>query len=58
MKVDREKAASVNERLQAEKAELEEILAKGDTAVQEVEAKARKIEAEKKDLDKKVGAIL
>ena len=55
MKVDREKAADVNAKLQAEKAELEAILAKGDTAVQEVEHKAKKIEAEKKELDKKVG---
>ena len=31
------------------------MLAKGDMAVREVEEKARKIEAEKKELDKQVG---
>jgi hypothetical protein len=48
----RQKAESVNEKLQDEKRELEAILAKGAGAVQEVEAKAKKVEAEKKELDR------
>ncbi len=42
----------MNEKLQDEKRELEAILAKGAGAVQEVEAKAKKVEAEKKELDR------
>ena len=54
MKANRQKAADVNDKLQAEKRELEEMLAKGDTAVKEMEEKTRKIESEKKELDKQV----
>lgn len=48
------KAAEVNDKLLEEKRELEEILAKGDTAVREMEDKTRKIEAEKQKIDKEV----
>ena len=44
--------------LKEETRALEEMLARGDMAVREVEEKARKIEAEKKELDKQVGKNL
>ena len=40
--------------LAAEKAELEETLAKGDNVVKEMEVKVKKLETEKKDLDRQV----
>ena len=40
--------------LAAEKAELEETLAKGDGVVKEMEAKVKKLETERKELDKQV----
>ena len=52
--MNRERAQDVNEKLKQEKRELEEILARGDEAVREVEEKARKVEAERKALDKQV----
>ena len=44
--------------LAAEKAELEETLAKGDGIVKEMEAKVKKLETERKELDKQVKNIL
>jgi Flp pilus assembly protein TadB len=54
VKVNRERAQAVNEKLAAEMRELEEILSRGDEAVREVEERARKVEMEKKELDKQV----
>ncbi len=54
-KQGRMKAAAANEKLAAEKAELEEALTKGDSLVKEMETKVRKVEAEKKELDRQVG---
>ena len=44
--------------LATEKAELEETLAKGDGIVKEMEAKVKKLETERKELDKQVKNIL
>ena len=53
-KQGRVKAAAANEKLQAEKAELEEALSKGHTLIIDMEAKVRKMENEKKDIDRQV----
>jgi hypothetical protein len=52
----RKKAEAVNERLADEKAVLEDIINKGDTAVKEMEDKTRKVEQERKQLDTKVSS--
>jgi len=44
----------VNDKLVEEMKSLEDQLARGDEAVKEVETKAKKIEQEKKELDKQV----
>ena len=54
-KQGRLKAAATNEQLATEKAELEQALSKGDSLVKEMEGKVRKVEAEKKELDRQVG---
>lgn len=56
-KVNRQKAHVLNQRLLAEKEELEEQLAKGDEAVRELEDKAKKIENEKKEVEKQVSVF-
>ena len=50
----RVKASAANEKLQAEKSELEEALSKGQTLITDMEAKVRKMENEKKDIDRQV----
>ncbi len=56
MAATKKKAEAVNNKLAEEKAELAAILEKGDTAVKEMEDKARKVESEKKALDVKVSS--
>ena len=51
------KAASVNDKLHAEKSELEEALSKGQTLITDMEAKVKNIEAEKKEVDRQVRTI-
>ena len=51
------KAASVNDKLHAEKSELEEALSKGQTLITDMEAKVKKIEAEKKEVDRQVRTL-
>ena len=53
-KQGRVKAAAANEKLLAEKMELEEALSKGHTLITDMEAKVRKMETEKKDIDRQV----
>ena len=48
------KAESINEKLAAEKAELEESLARGDEVVQEMLGKVKNLENQKNQLDKQV----
>ena len=48
------KASAINEKLAAEKAELDEALAKGDEVVNEMSTKVKQLEAEKNHLDKQV----
>ena len=48
------KAEAINEKLAAEKAELEESLARGDEVVQEMLGKVKHLEAAKNQLDKQV----
>lgn len=48
------KASAVNDKLQSEKAELEEALGKGQTLINDMEAKVRKLENEKKEVDRQV----
>ena len=48
------KAEAINEKLAAEKAELEESLARGDEVVQEKLGKVKHLEAAKNQLDKQV----
>ena len=50
----RVKASAANEKLQAEKSELEEALSKGQTLITDMEAKVKKMENEKKDIDRQV----
>ena len=52
------KAEAINEKLAAEKAELEESLARGDEVVQEMLGKVKHLEAEKNQLDKQVLKII
>ena len=52
------KAEAINEKLAAEKAELEESLARGDEVVQEMLGKVKHLEAEKNQLDKQVSKII
>ena len=52
------KAEAINEKLAAEKAELEESLARGDEVVQEMLGKVKHLEAEKNQLDKQVFKII
>ena len=54
VKEARLKAEALNQKLLDEKREMEELLAKGDTAVREMESKTKKIENERKHLDKEV----
>ena len=54
-KQGRLKAAAVNDKLQAEKAELEESLNKGHSLITDMESKVKKLESEKKNLDREVG---
>ncbi|XP_059088113.1 myosin heavy chain, muscle-like isoform X2 [Tigriopus californicus] len=56
-KVNRQKANVLNQRLMAEKDELEEQLAKGDEAVRELEDKAKKMENEKKEVERQAMQI-
>ena len=51
------KAEAINEKLAAEKAELEESLARGDEVVQEMLGKVKHLETEKNQLDKQVRKI-
>ena len=51
------KAASVNDKLHAEKSELEEALSKGQSFITDMEAKVKKIEAEKKEVDRQVRTL-
>ena len=53
-KLERVKAATINEKLAAEKAELEDALARGDEVVQEMAGQVKKLETEKNQLDKQV----
>ena len=53
-KLERVKASAINEKLAAEKAELDEALAKGDEVVNEMSTKVKQLEAEKNHLDKQV----
>ena len=53
-KAERMKAESINEKLAAEKAELEESLARGDEVVQEMLGKVKNLENQKNQLDKQV----
>lgn len=53
-KQGRIKASTTNEKLLAEKSELEEALAKGDSLIKDMENKARKVEMEKKEVDRQV----
>ena len=53
-KLERMKASAINEKLAAEKAELDEALAKGDEVVNEMSTKVKQLEAEKNHLDKQV----
>ena len=48
------KASAVNDKLQAERAELEEAFSKGQSLINDMEAKVKKLEAEKKDVDRQV----
>ena len=48
------KAAAVNDKLHAEKSELEEAFSKGQNLINDMEAKVKKIEAEKKEVDRQV----
>ena len=57
-KAERMKAEAINEKLAAEKAELEESLARGDEVVQEMLGKVKHLEAEKNQLDKQVLKII
>ena len=50
----RMKAAAVNDKLQAEKAEMEENLSKGHGLIKEMESKVKRLEAEKKEVDRQV----
>ena len=52
------KAEAINEKLAAERAELEESLARGDEVVQEMLGKVKHLEAEKNQLDKQVLKIM
>ena len=54
VKEARQKAEALNQKMLEEKREMEELLAKGDTAVRDMENKAKKIENERKQLDKEV----
>lgn len=56
-KQGRIKASTTNEKLQAEKSELEEALAKGDSLIKDMESKARKVEMEKKEVDRQVSDL-
>ena len=56
-KQGRMKAASVNDKLHAEKSELEEALSKGQTLITDMEAKVKNIEAEKKEVDRQVRKV-
>ena len=56
-KQGRMKAASVNDKLHAEKSELEEALSKGQTLITDMEAKVKNIEAEKKEVDRQVCCV-
>ena len=56
-KQGRMKAASVNDKLHAEKSELEEALSKGQTLITDMEAKVKNIEAEKKEVDRQVRTL-
>ena len=51
-------AKAINEKLAAERAELEESLARGDEVVKEMADKAKKLETEKNQLDKQVKQYL
>ena len=53
-KLERMKASAINEKLAAEKAELDDALAKGDEVVNEMSTKVKQLEAEKNHLDKQV----
>ena len=53
-KQGRVKAAAANDKLLAEKAELEEAFTKGQTFITDMEAKVKKIETEKKEVDRQV----
>ena len=53
-KQGRMKAAAVNDKLHAERSELEEALSKGQTLINDMEAKVKKMEAEKKEVDRQV----
>ena len=55
-KLERVKAATINEKLAAEKAELEDALARGDEVVQEMAGQVKKLETEKNQLDKQVSS--
>ena len=53
-KQGRVKAAAVNDKLMAEKTELEEAFAKGQNLITDMEVKVKKIETEKKEVDRQV----
>ena len=53
-KLERVKAATINEKLAAEKAELEDALARGDEVVSEMAGKVKQLETEKNQIDKQV----
>ena len=53
-KQERMKAELIYKKLNAEKVELEEALAKGSTYVKDMDTKVRKVETEKKEIDRQV----
>ena len=53
-KQERMKAELIYKKLTAEKVELEEALAKGSTYVKDMDTKVRKVETEKKEIDRQV----
>ena len=53
-KQERMKAELIYKKLTAEKVELEEALAKGSSYVKDMDTKVRKVETEKKEIDRQV----
>merc|ERR1711879_670595 len=56
-KQGRLKAEAVHQKLSAEKAELEEVMTKGSSYIKDMEDKVRKVDNEKKEIDRQVNDV-